>query len=227
MSRGSEISTTIVDEESEELGLSRVRAARRRHILDSALKTFLRDGYHGATMERVAEDAEVSKQTLYNYFVDKETLFVSLIEERKAERILPALEPALQAIAQGDLETGLRAVAETALCPKEDAEQAAFFRLALETATELPELTQRVRDGIRDRVCLPTIDRIREALAHGIDSGRLRPVDAEVAARIVFGTMTACSHLQPFLYPEPVGAAAPERVASGFADLLSHGLLRA
>lgn len=52
---------------------------KRRAILDSAFESFLADGYAGTTMERVAERAGVSKQTLYAHFVDKERLFHDLI----------------------------------------------------------------------------------------------------------------------------------------------------
>ena len=64
--------------------MSRRRTERqewqRRFIQERALGVFAASGYHGSTMEMVAEAAEVSKGTLYNYFESKEELFASLIE---------------------------------------------------------------------------------------------------------------------------------------------------
>ena len=64
--------------------MSRRRTERqewqRRFIQERALRVFAASGYHGSTMDMVAEAAEVSKGTLYNYFESKEELFASLIE---------------------------------------------------------------------------------------------------------------------------------------------------
>jgi AcrR family transcriptional regulator len=54
---------------------------QRRYIQERAMSVFAASGYHGTTMEQVAEAAEVSKGTLYNYFRSKEELFASLIEQ--------------------------------------------------------------------------------------------------------------------------------------------------
>ena len=212
--------------EADAPGLSRVRAARRQCILDSALKTFLRDGYHGATMDRVAEGACVSKQTLYNYFADKEELFIALIEERKTERIHLALGPALTAIASGDVEGGLRAAAQALLCSTEDADLVALFRLVMELAVGMPELTARVRERIRDRVFVPTFNLVREALDRAAAAGRLRRVDTEVTARAFVGAIATSTLLHSLLLAEQPDPLPPERLAAGLADILSHGLTR-
>ncbi len=55
-------------------------AWQRRFIQERAMQVFADHGYHDATMELVAEAAEVSKGTLYNYFTSKHDLFGSLVE---------------------------------------------------------------------------------------------------------------------------------------------------
>jgi AcrR family transcriptional regulator len=42
---------------------------------------FLRDGYAGATIDTVAAEAGVSKQTIYNHLKDKEGLFLAVVED--------------------------------------------------------------------------------------------------------------------------------------------------
>ena len=50
-------------------------------ILDAALRVFTIRGFHGGTMEEIAEEAELGKATLYYYFPSKETLLSALVEK--------------------------------------------------------------------------------------------------------------------------------------------------
>ena len=213
-------------DEVEAPSLSRVRATRRHYLLESALKTFLRDGYRAATMDRVAEDAGVIKQTLYNYFEDKEDLIITLLEERKVERILAVLAPGLEAIANGDVEHGLRAATEALLCSHSESEHTALFQLVIELTSERPELTALLRERIRDRVFQPTIHCVRDAFGRAVAAGHLRDIDVDVAARAFFGTINWSLLVKPLIDDEYTLHLAPERLAAGLADILSHGLLR-
>ena len=60
--------------------------AKRDAILDAARKRFFADGFGMASIEAIAEDARVSKVTLYKHFGDKETLFKAAVE-RECEQI--------------------------------------------------------------------------------------------------------------------------------------------
>lgn len=54
-------------------------AAKKEVILDAALDVFLKEGFAGASMERVAAAATVSKMTVYRHFESKEALFLATI----------------------------------------------------------------------------------------------------------------------------------------------------
>ncbi|MEL7315245.1 MAG: TetR/AcrR family transcriptional regulator, partial [Cyanobacteria bacterium J06559_3] len=54
---------------------------KAKAILSGALQVFTTQGYAAASMDRIASAAGVSKPTLYRYFQDKETLFVTLIQQ--------------------------------------------------------------------------------------------------------------------------------------------------
>jgi AcrR family transcriptional regulator len=49
--------------------------------MTAAMRVFVRDGYSGASIETIAAEAAVSKQTIYNHLGDKRSLFESLIDE--------------------------------------------------------------------------------------------------------------------------------------------------
>ena len=56
------------------------RSARKRQaIVEAATALFLRDGYRNTSMDQVAADAAVSKQTVYKQFADKEQLFRAIV----------------------------------------------------------------------------------------------------------------------------------------------------
>ncbi|MDR5711863.1 TetR/AcrR family transcriptional regulator [Nesterenkonia flava] len=56
------------------------REQRRTQLLDCALKIFVAKGYHAASMDDIAEVAQVSKPVLYQHFPGKHELFLDLLE---------------------------------------------------------------------------------------------------------------------------------------------------
>jgi TetR/AcrR family transcriptional regulator, mexJK operon transcriptional repressor len=56
------------------------RSARKRQaILEAATEVFLKSGYLGANMDEIAALSSVSKQTVYQHFSNKETLFIEIV----------------------------------------------------------------------------------------------------------------------------------------------------
>jgi AcrR family transcriptional regulator len=70
---------------------------RRREILDAAFLEFSEKGYSGASMEAIARRARASKETLYAWFENKESLFNTLFESR-----LEGMESRVVAAAEAD-----------------------------------------------------------------------------------------------------------------------------
>jgi AcrR family transcriptional regulator len=65
----------------------REKEERRRSILRAAREVFFENGFHQATVEAVAERAEVSKGTVYLYFESKETILAHLLLEGLRELV--------------------------------------------------------------------------------------------------------------------------------------------
>lgn len=60
----------------------RLPAAERKHqLLTEALSVFSRDGYHGTSMNDVAEAAGVTKPVLYQHFGSKQELYLELLDD--------------------------------------------------------------------------------------------------------------------------------------------------
>lgn len=67
-----------------EAGSNPAKDERRKEILDAAFAEFTAKGYAGASMAAIARRAQASKETLYAWFENKETLFNTVFESRLA-----------------------------------------------------------------------------------------------------------------------------------------------
>ena len=71
--------------------------ARREQLLEVAVGVFARQGYHGTSMNHVAEAAGVTKPVLYQHFDSKHDLYLALLEDvgnRLLDRIAKATSEA-------------------------------------------------------------------------------------------------------------------------------------
>ena len=65
----------------------RVQPARTRQILDAARVCFGRHGFHGASMARIAAQAQISVGHIYRYFESKEAVVAAIAEEDLDEAV--------------------------------------------------------------------------------------------------------------------------------------------
>ena len=68
---------------------------RRTTIVEESIRQFGRDGYNGASLERIAQAVGVRKQTLLYYFPTKDDLLEACLAaagQRVAEEIASALK---------------------------------------------------------------------------------------------------------------------------------------
>jgi AcrR family transcriptional regulator len=78
--------------------------ARREQILDVAIEVFGRAGFHGASMNDIAEAAGVTKPVLYQHFDSKSDLYAALLDE-VGDRMLSAITKATADAADGREQT--------------------------------------------------------------------------------------------------------------------------
>jgi len=80
--------------------------ARREQILDVALEVFAQSGFHGASMNDVAEAVGVTKPVLYQHFDSKRDLYQALIDE-VGNRLLGRIAKAAAEATDGKSQTEL------------------------------------------------------------------------------------------------------------------------
>ncbi|MFB2893180.1 TetR/AcrR family transcriptional regulator [Aerosakkonemataceae cyanobacterium BLCC-F50] len=114
---------------------------KREQILQGAMRIFLHHGYATTSMDRVAAEAGVSKQTIYSHFQDKEGLFRALIERVTIRRLQAEYQSEAE-VFQGEPVAVLTKLANSILRRIEDPEYIAFIRLVIAESGRFPELAQ-------------------------------------------------------------------------------------
>jgi AcrR family transcriptional regulator len=113
---------------------------KRRVILDAARRLFLQHGYLGTSMDDIAAQAKVSKQTVYKHFGDKRRMFVELLtgDMGQADDGVAALAEAVPD--SEDLGADLRAFARAHLAAVMQPHLVRLRRVVIGEAERFPEL---------------------------------------------------------------------------------------
>jgi AcrR family transcriptional regulator len=196
-------------------------ARRRRQLLDVAVEVFAGNGFHGTSMDEVAEAAGVTKPVLYQHFGSKHALYLELLDDvgnQLLDEITKAVATAVGPRQQ--VEAGFVAYYDF-VARRENA-----FRLLFGSGArrdeEFAEAVSRIETNIADAVAVlieaDLDDEHRRFLAHGIvglaESTSRRWVAQRAAARQ--------SGAEPRADSEPV--ADPVVLARRIAELVWAGL---
>lgn len=184
---------------------------KRSQILRGALEIFLRQGYEGTSMDRVAAAAGVSKITIYKHFQDKEGLFNALIEQvttRRFDQVFGALS------LEEEPEQVLRHIAEKLLqIIAIDDEYVAFLRLIIGESGRFPSLAQLFVKALPQKVWHVLSEYFK---AHP----ELHFPDPEAAARIFMGSLIGYAMTQHILHGQQIAPMAPELLIDNLVNLM-------
>ena len=172
---------------------------KRAAIESAALALFLRDGYARTSVDAVAREAGVSKRTVYDYYGDKQRLFLDVIARTQAgheDHFRTLLDATLPADAP-DLEAALVAFGRAfASGVAQTPDRNAMVRLLVAEAVHFPELLELWRApgpqqqvlaerlaGFAERGLLDVPDPLEAAAYLGI------LVTAQAQGRTLYGTL--------------------------------------
>ena len=122
--------------------LTRKQAA----ILEAATTAFLDNGFRGTSMDAIARAADVSKQTVYQHFGDKERLFVEMVCRAVPAVAGPVSAEIKQLGSGGDVAADLNKLAVRQLSAVLQPRVLALRRLVIAEACRFPELGQAFFD---------------------------------------------------------------------------------
>lgn len=154
------------------------KVSRRDQLIMLAAQLFEEEGYHQASMERLADKAGIAKPTLYHYFKSKEEIlfeihlhFIEPLIRRHTVRVQANLRPSQML---------LEVIADHMDIVERSP---GLLRMFFEHQRELsPERRAEVR---KNRVRYRKL--VEEAIALGIESGEFRQVDVRLTSFALFG----------------------------------------
>ena len=119
------------------------RSARKRvTILSAGRDLFLSNGYQGTSVDQIAASAEVSKQTVYKHFGDKQELLLAIVNEALDSTVTPFLGRIAKLADTDDLEADLVVLADEYLRTVLTEPVVQLRRLVVGEANRVPALAQ-------------------------------------------------------------------------------------
>ncbi|WP_456071397.1 TetR/AcrR family transcriptional regulator [Gottfriedia endophytica] len=152
-----------------------------KQIIDAAVVVIAENGYHQSQVSKIAKQAGVADGTIYLYFKNKESILISLFEEKMGhftEKIREEIKGNKTSI-----EKLLKLIETHFLLLSED------YNLAIVTQLELRQTNLDLRLKINEvlKEYLHIIDSI---LIEGVQSGEFDPIlNIRIARKMIFGTI--------------------------------------
>lgn len=164
---------------------SRIRKRNMQAIMDAALDVFSAQGFHGATLDQIAEAAKLSKPNLLYYFPSKEAVYLALLDGALEEWLAP-----LRAIDPGGepVEEMLAYIRAKLDMSRSHARESRLF--AGEVLRGAPQIGDTLQGPLRDLV-----DEKAALIREWMKVGRLAPADPH---HLIFSIWALTQHYADF-----------------------------
>ncbi len=148
--------------------------ARRNQILDAAAKVFAENGFQKSTTREIAEAADISEGTIYNYFENKDDLLIGLLDRIAGTQVRATQYEAM--LDEDFEEATIKMATRRLLAMGQDYDT---FLAVLPEILANPGLRERYRQQIMDPIAQATEEHIRQR----IERGELRALDPALYTR--------------------------------------------
>lgn len=165
----------------------RIRERNRERIIAAAEQEFAQHGFRGATIQNIADRAELPKSNVLYYFSNKKRIYYALLDDILSRwnalfsEIRPEDDPAqvLEAFIRTKVEMSRRFPVASRLFAQEVIQGAPFLKDHLRTS---------MREWVRDRAGV---------IQQWIDDGRMAPVDP---VKLIFLIWSSTQHYADFQF---------------------------
>ncbi len=181
------------------------RTDKQRAIIEAATRIFLDQGYRNTSMDAIAREAGVSKQTIYNHYGNKEALFSDIITQHCQDVLLTLLETEH---ARQNTEAVLREFASLLLDITLQPSVLALHRLIIAESARFPEVGEiyyRVAPERGNR-------RLAEYLEQQCALGQLQMEDSFLAAQQFTGALVGSLRSKALVLNKPIPASESQLV---------------
>ncbi|HID88683.1 MAG TPA: TetR/AcrR family transcriptional regulator [Anaerolineae bacterium] len=200
----------------------REKEERRQTILRAARDVFLEEGFHRATVDSIAERAEVSKGTVYLYFESKESLLAHLLLEG-LEALLGYLEEAYAPGRTLDAEERLRRLGWAYIQFFQREPHYFRFLMAVDRGrfreTVSPKTYRQVLEA-----SLEGLNWVVQAIEQGIEEGVFHCCDARQAAATLWATLNGVLELMAHPLRQEMVGVTPDVLYRTAIETIVRGL---
>ena len=198
----------------------REKEARREEIIDAAQKIFFQKGLQIATMDEIAEAAELSKGTLYLYYKSKEDLYLAVMM-----RGMDTLHDMFSGVLSADHPT-LKAIANLGEAYYEFfKEHRNYYRMFY--FFENPQVHKQVSEemlqscaGHNGKVWTIVIDLIKRGIEEGVIQGDIDPKQAAVILWATSNGLMRQMDREDTYWSEKMGVNLEDALRRGHAMIL-------
>lgn len=172
--------------------LTPASAAKREAIVCAAAQVFMASGYGAASMDQIATEAGVSKQTVYSHFGAKDALFEEIVS-CKCEELMGA--DGMRVAQDADPDVVLFESAKKFLNVVLNDHSITLYRVILSECGRFPELAQafyRAGPKVATERLAGYLDKMNE-------QGKLKIADPKPAAGLFFAMLRGDLYLQRIL----------------------------
>jgi AcrR family transcriptional regulator len=188
-------------------------AARRTLILEAAARLFAEKGFHRTTTKDIAEAADVSEGTLYNYFENKDEMLMGIMTLLVDAQIMDhRLSDGLPVDARRFLTSMLQSRREMV------EQKGAMLQSVLSEILVNPDLRERYYQELT----LPVLGLLTGHLQARSLMGQIKPVDAALVSRILVGLITGLFILE--VLGDPKVTAGWEELSEVITSVLFDGV---
>jgi len=182
----------------------------RSEIIQAAAQIFREKGYHGASMQDIADAVGLQKASLYHHVSSKQEILGAILDQA-LDRLISDLEPVAESRLPAD-ERLRQAVRLYLLRLAENVDLAAVLLLEYRSL-EPPLRTEHIRRRDRYEALW------RRIVRDGIEAGLFTSVDETAATFALLGVQN-----WSITWFRPGGRYAPGELADLYADLFLEGL---
>ena len=198
---------------------TRIQLRNEQRILDAAQEVFATYGYHGATIDEIADRAGISKPNLHYYFKRKRDLYLAVLRRTLEIWLVPLRE--LDRNGDPAVEIGNYIAQKIHLSRRYPVASRVF---ANEIVQGAPFLKRYLQTHLR-----AVVERKAAVIQHWIDQGKLAPIDPY---HLIFLIWAATQHYADFV-PQIKAVMNVPRLSQGhfrkaeqsLSRIILHGVL--
>jgi TetR/AcrR family transcriptional regulator, mexJK operon transcriptional repressor len=171
---------------------------KRQQMRVAAQRLFLQRGFTDASMDMIAAEAGVSKQTLYSYYTNKEDLFADVLEQltlNNPHNQLLAVDRMPTLNNHNALRAALMMLAQEIAIIMMQPEYLALLRVIIAETPRFPQLATRFRTTVPEQSLAYIVGILKQAQEEGL----IAKIDRDAAALMFIGNLLTYALLNGLL----------------------------